>query len=125
MMRVIVAVLLALTLACAREGHVLEADGMEQPPMSAAESARMCDEAFIALKGAQRDMSADQVHALLVRTYGRPAADALRTSIGPRRAVVLDDALFLHTSALCKVPNLPARCRDACRITEEIGTAPR
>lgn len=124
MRAVFAATICALAVACAREGHVLESEAAERPPVSVADLERMCAEAFIPLPGARPGMTPDQVHVLLVAQHGQSVADALKTSVAGRSAVARRDELFLHTTALCNAANLPPRCQSACEETQSIEPSP-
>jgi hypothetical protein len=121
MTRSILAIAL-LSLACAREGYRLEAESTTQAPISTADVERMCTEAFVELRGARPGMTKQQIHAVVARQYGRAAADAIETSFGTR-ILAHSDALFLYTSALCDLKDLPVRCRRACTDAKDIGKA--
>ena len=122
-MRRLLVALALLPLACAREGYRLEAETTTQPaPVSTADVERMCTEAFVELKGAQPGMTKQQIYALVARQYGRAAADAIETSYG-KRILAHSDALFLYTTALCDLKDLPARCQQACTGAKDIGRA--
>lgn len=112
-----------LSLACAREGYRLEAETTTQPAaVSTADVERMCTEAFVELPGARPGMTRQQIHVLVARQYGRAAAEAIDTSFG-KRILADSDALFLYTSALCDLKDLPDRCRKACTDAKDIGRA--
>ncbi len=113
---------LLLAAGCAREGYRLEAESATQAPVSPSDVERMCGEAFVELPGARTGMTRQEVHALVARQYGGAAADAIDTSFG-KSILARDGTLFLYTSALCGVEDLPARCHTACRDAKDIGRA--
>ena len=112
-----------LALACAREGHVLESDTAYPPAPSSGDVDQMCRESFLEVKGLDPKMHVDRVDALLTTRFGRQTAGTLIRAIHDRHAVVRSNELFMYKESLCRINDLPSRCRQACNDAQALKKA--